>query len=85
MKKGKTIALFNQKTVRRHWDEEQEIWYFSVIDVIEVLTESTIPKRYWTDLKRKLQEEGSEVYEKIVQLKMIASDGKRYLTRLFFN
>lgn len=66
--------------MRRHWDAEQEEWYFSIIDVISILTDSTIPKRYWTDLKSKLQQEGSEVYDKIVHLKMIASDGKKYLT-----
>ncbi len=83
MKNTHTIALFNEKTVRRHWDEEKEVWYFSVIDVVEVLTDSTIPKRYWTDLKKKLQDEGSEVYEKIVQLKFTSSDGKRYYTDCF--
>lgn len=74
------VALFEGKRIRRHWDNEKELWYFSVIDVIGVLTDSTIPKRYWSDLKIKLQNEGSEVYEKIVQLKMKASDGKKYLT-----
>ncbi len=74
------IKLFEQKKVRSHFDAEQEIWYFSVIDVIEILTGSTIPKRYWTDLKKKLMQEGSEVYDKIVQLKMIAEDGKNRLT-----
>ncbi len=59
------------------------MWYFSVVDVIEVLTDSTIPKRYWSDLKRKLLLEWSEVYEKIVQLKMLASDGKKYSTDCF--
>ena len=53
-------------------------WYFSVIDVIEILTESSIPKRYWSDLKKKLTKEGSQLYEKIVQLKFEASDGKKY-------
>jgi len=80
MKKDHSIALFNQKTVRRQWDENNEVWYFSIIDVIKVLTDSTIPRRYWTDLKSKLQTEGSEVYEKIVQLKMISPDGKKRLT-----
>ena len=74
------IKLFESKKVRTYWDAEKEQWYFSVIDVIEILTDSTIPKRYWTDLKRKLQTEGSEVYEKIVQLKLEASDGKKYAT-----
>jgi hypothetical protein len=72
----KTIVLFNQTKVRRHWDAEKELWYFSIVDVIQVLTDSTIPRRYWSDLKIKLQSEGSEVYEKIVQLKMLAPDGK---------
>jgi len=56
------------------------MWYFAVIDVVKVLTDSTIPRRYWADLKKKLQEEGSEVYENIVQLKMLASDDKQRLT-----
>ncbi len=71
-----TIKLFEQKKVRTYFDPEKEVWYFSVIDVIEILTESSIPKRYWSDLKKKLTHEGSEVYEKIVRLKMIAEDGK---------
>lgn len=82
MKKDHSIALFNQKTVRRQWGENDEAWHFSIIDVIEVLTDSTIPRRYWTDLKNKLQTEGSEVYEKIVQLKMVSPDGKKRLTDL---
>lgn len=74
---NKSIALFNESKIRRHWDEDNELWYFSVIDVISVLTESSVPKRYWTDLKRSLAKEGSEVYDQIVRLKMIASDGKK--------
>ncbi|WP_300978287.1 hypothetical protein [Flavobacterium sp.] len=70
------IKLFEAKKVRSHYDAEKEIWYFSVIDVIQILTDSTIPKRYWTDLKEKLNNEGSEAYDKIVQLKMLAEDGK---------
>ena len=81
--KQNSIILFNQKEVRRHWDEEAEIWYFSVIDVISILTDSSVPKRYWSDLKNKLKKEGSEVYEKIVQLKFTASDGKKYATDCF--
>lgn len=65
--KGK---LFESKKVRSHWDSEKESWYFSVTDVIEILTGSGIPKRYWSDLEKKLVSEGSEVYEKIVPLKM---------------
>jgi len=80
MKKDHSIALFNQKTVRRQWNDEKELWYFSVIDVIEALTDSNRPRKYWNDLKAKLQEEGSELSEKIGQLKMKASDGKYYST-----
>ena len=83
MKKDNSIILFNQKQVRRHWNEENGFWYFSIIDVIEILTDSTIPKRYWSDLKNKLKNEGSEVYEKIVRLKMIAPDGKQRDTDCF--
>lgn len=64
------IKLFESKKVRSLWDVEKETWYFSVIDVIEILTGSSIPKRYCSDLKNKLTKEESEVYEKIVQLKM---------------
>jgi len=83
MKKDNSIILFNQKQIRRQWDEENEFWFFSIVDVIEILTDSTIPKRYWSDLKNKLENEGSEVYEKIVRLKMIASDGKQRNTDCF--
>ena len=70
------IKLFESKNVRTHWDAEKETWYFSIIDVIEILTGSSIPKRYWSDLKKKLLKEGSEAYEKIVRLKILATDGK---------
>jgi len=83
MPKQKSIALFKQNQVRRHWDGDKELWYFSVIDVVAILTDSTIPKRYWSDLKSKLKSEGSEVYEKIVHLKFKASDGKYYATDCF--
>ncbi len=61
---GKGTEFTLQQKVRTHWDTEKEQWYFSVIDVIEILTGSSIPKRYWSDLKKKLATEGSEVYEK---------------------
>ena len=70
------IKLFEEKQVRTHWDKVEEKWYFSVIDVVEVLTGSSNPRRYWSDLKKKLTTEGSELYDKIVQLKMTADDGK---------
>ncbi len=74
------IKLFEGQNIRYVWDEEKEQYFFSVVDVIQVLTESAIPRRYWSDLKRKLAAEGSELYEKIVQLKLPSSDGKKYLT-----
>jgi hypothetical protein len=83
MKKENTIILFNQKKVRRQWNSRKEIWLFSIIDVIEILTESSAPRRYWSDLKILLKKEGSEVYGKIVQLKMIAPDGKLRSTDCF--
>ena len=70
------IKLFEEKKVRTHYVPVKEVWYFSVIDIIEILTESSIPKKYWSDLKKKLASEGSEVYENIVRLKMQAEDGK---------
>ena len=68
--------LFEGKEIRSVWNSEKEDYFFSVVDVISALTDSKIPKRYWSDLKRKLTEEGSQLYENIVQLKMIANDGK---------
>lgn len=76
MIKENAIRLFESKKVRVLWDESAEKWYFSVIDIIEILSESKNPRRYWSDLKIKLNKEGSQLYEKIVQLKMEASDGK---------
>lgn len=75
MKKSK-IVIFEGNKIRREWDDKKEKWFFSIIDIISVLTGSNIPKRYWSDLKIKLKREGSEVYEKIVQLKLVAEDGK---------
>lgn len=74
------INLFEGQQIRYLWDEEKQQYFFSIVDVIQVLTESQTPRRYWSDLKRKLQSEGSEVYEKIVQLKLPAPDGKMRLT-----
>ena len=79
--KLETISnLFEGKEIRSVWDTEKEEYYFSVVDVISALTDSNAPKRYWSDLKRKLTEEGSQLYENIVQLKMEAPDGKMRLT-----
>ncbi len=75
--KLETISnLFEDKEIRSIWDSEKEEYFFSVVDVISALTDSKIPKRYWSDLKRKLTEEGSELYENIVRLKLKAQDGK---------
>ena len=73
------IKLFEGKNIRYVWDEEKEQYFFSVVDVIQVLTDSAIPRRYWSDLKRKLAAEGSEVYEKIVQLKLPAQVAREQL------
>ncbi|MFR4483122.1 Bro-N domain-containing protein [Sellimonas intestinalis] len=81
LKNNGAIQLFEDKKIRTAWDEKQEEWYFSIVDVISVLTGTENPRRYWSDLKRKLKAEGAvEVYEKIVQLKMTAPDGKKRLT-----
>lgn len=76
------IKLYENKAIRSVWDNEKEEWYFSIVDVIAVLTESANPRRYWSDLKRKLKEEegANQLYEKIVQLKLESSDGKKYNT-----
>ena len=74
------IKLFEEKHVRSVYNEQDEKWYFSVIDVIQVLTDSTVPKRYWSDLKKKLSKEGSQAYDKIVHLKMTAEYGKNRVT-----
>jgi len=71
------IAIFKGKSIRRKLVDEK--WFFSVVDVVGVLTDSSIPRRYWTDLKRKLQEEGSELYENIVQLKLFISPNNIFM------
>src|SRR3989344_4819918 len=70
----KKLVVFQDKNIRRMWHNKE--WYFSVIDVVSALEASTVPKRYWSDLKIKLTTEGFEPYDKIVQLKMPAEDGK---------
>jgi len=76
MKQETSIKLFESKKVRTHWDEKNEKWYFSIIDVVEILTESPRPRKYWNALKTKLKAEGSELSHKLGQLKMQAEDGK---------
>lgn len=80
MTKQNAIKIFEEKKVRTVWDSDKEEWYFSIVDVIEILTDSDNPRRYWSDLKRKLTKEGSQLYAKIVQLKLPAEDGKMRLT-----
>ena len=80
MTKENAIKLFQDQRIRVQWDETKEKWFFSVVDVIEVLTENKRSRKYWSDLKRKLKKEGSELSEKIGQLKMKASDGKNRIT-----
>ena len=74
------LKIFQDKQIRSHWDAENELWYFSIIDIIAVLTGSDRPRKYWNDLKIKLAKEGSQLSEKIGQLKMKSTDGKSYLT-----
>jgi hypothetical protein len=80
MEKQNEIKVFEDKQVRSVWDAEQEKWYFSIIDVIEVLTESPRPRKYWNALKTKLKAEGSQLSQNVGQLKMPSADGKNYLT-----
>ncbi len=80
MDKDKAVRLFNNQEIRVEWNEEEEKWYFSITDVIAVLTESDNPRRYWSDLKRKLKKEGSQLYDFLVQLKLKSTDGKYYNT-----
>ena len=77
---NKLITIFEKHPVRRRWDDKQEKWYFSVVDIIAILTESADPRNYWKVLKNRLRREESEVVTKCNQLKMQAADGKFYLT-----
>ena len=83
MTKRNQIQIFNEKKARTVWDSETEEWYFSVVDTVGILTDTENPRRYLSDLKRKLKKEGSEVYENIVQLKLPSSDGKMRLTEAY--
>jgi len=80
MKKSNEIALFQGHKIRRVWDDEKEMWYFSVVDIVGVLSESVDPRNYWKVLKSRLKEEGSEVVTKCNHLKLKATDGKFYLS-----
>lgn len=80
MTKKDAIRVFEDRKIRTVWDDKTEEWFFSIVDVIAVLTDSDNPRRYWSDLKRKLAKEGSQLYANIVQLKLPSSDGKLYKT-----
>ena len=80
MAQEEAIKLFEGKQVRYVWDDEAQKYYFSVVDVIQVLTDSPRPRKYWNALKTKLEAEGSELSSNMGQLKMQAADGKKYLT-----
>ncbi len=80
MTKETALKFFDQKQIRSLWDKDKEKWYFSVVDVIEVLTDSPRPRKYWSALKSKLKAEGSELSQVLGQLKMQADDGKFYST-----
>jgi hypothetical protein len=74
------IQLFENKRIRTAWDEEKQEWFFSIVDVVGVLTESPTPRKYWSVLKTRLKSEGSQLTTNCSQLKMTAADGKRYNT-----
>jgi hypothetical protein len=74
------LKIFQDKHIRSHWDPDKEIWFFSIVDIISVLTESTNPRKYWSVLKTRLKKEGSELATNCSQLKMKSADGKFYLT-----
>jgi len=74
------IKLFENKHVRSEWDDESQAWYFSIVDVVRVLSESPNPRKYWSVLKTRLKKEGSELATNCSQLKMLSADGKHYLT-----
>ena len=80
MNKETAIKIFEQNKTRSHWDDEQEKWYFSVVDVVAILTESENPQTYWRVLKKRLLDEGNETVTNCNALKMLAADGKMRLT-----
>ncbi|KQO22329.1 antirepressor [Flavobacterium sp. Leaf82] len=80
MKEQETIQIFQEKKVRTVWDQEEEKWYFSIVDTVQVLTDSPNPRKYWSVLKIRLKKEGSQLTTNCSQLKMQSSDGKYYNT-----
>lgn len=77
---NKEITVFENKQIRRHYDEKAEVWYFSIVDIVEALTESLNPQVYWRVLKKRLKSEGNESVTNCNALKMVAPDGKMRLT-----
>ncbi len=82
MKKSQSLILFHQNTVRRHWDDNKELWYFSIVDVVSILSGSVDGRNYWKVLKHRLKEEGSEVVTKCNQLKMRAASGSEVYEKI---
>lgn len=80
MTKESAIRLFQDQKVRVQWDDEKEKWFFSIVDIIGILTESPNPRKYWSVLKTRLKQEGSQLTTKCSQLKMQSVDGKFYMT-----
>jgi hypothetical protein len=80
MTKESAIRLFQDQKVRVQWDDEKEKWFFSIVDIIGILTESPNPRKYWSVLKTRLKQEGSQLTTKCSQLKMQSADGKFYMT-----
>ena len=83
MDKEKSIKLFEEKSIRTHWDAEEEKWWFSIVDIVAVLTnqqDSLTARKYWNKLKQRLKEEGNETVTNCHQLKMLAPDNKMRLT-----
>lgn len=80
MTQDTAIKLFNDKQIRTLWDNDQEKWFFSIVDVVGVLTESPNPRKYWSVLKTRLKAEGSQLATNCSQLKMLSADGKYYKT-----
>jgi hypothetical protein len=82
MTQDTAIKLFNDKQIRTLWDNDQEKWFFSIVDVVGILTESPNPRKYWSVLKTRLKAEGSQLATNCSQLKMLSADGKYYKTKV---
>lgn len=80
MSQKQALQLFNDRQIRTAWDENEEKWFFSIVDVVAVLTDSSDARNYWKVLKNRLKKEGNESVTKCNQLKLLSPDGKRYLT-----